>query len=470
MKLDIAAIKKRWKPQAALALTVESNRIAVDFVRRENNELRIVESTSVAFGADDVLRGPEKVGQALAMALETAGIKERRCVVCVPPGWALSATTDLPEVSGEDLRGYLELRAEREFSISTSELRLAHCTYHLPDGNQRVTLAAIATKRLDSLTKMLEAAGCRAVSVSLGLERCLRQPEPAVYFLADGDHVDVVVTAGSGVAVLRSLSGVMPPEGASFDSARFGREIRITLGRLPDTMRKQVRQAFFQGPRPSAQLLCRELREPLTRLGIDSPDCNSTAVGSSAETANVAVAAAKSHLQDHPLPFEFVVPEEHRIEAMLRRYNTKRYRTIGGVAAALIILPIIAFAYRSHQESSLDAEWTDMRKDVTELETLQKKIREFRPWFDATPQSLLILEGLISSFPEQGDVWAKGIQIAEDEKVTCTGFTRSDAALTAVLDRLRARKDVTAVQRGPSRGNNPIQFSFSYKWEPSHDR
>src|SRR5438067_7887768 len=159
MKLDLAEIKKRLKPHTALAVTLGSDRIAIDLVRRDEDRGRVAQSLSIAFGAEDVLKTTDKVGTALAEALEAAAIKERRCVVCVPPNWALSASTDLPEVSDEDLRGYLELRAEKEFPIPPSELRLAWCAYHLPDGKQRATLAAIPTRRLDGLNKMLEAAG-----------------------------------------------------------------------------------------------------------------------------------------------------------------------------------------------------------------------------------------------------------------------------------------------------------------------
>src|SRR5438093_202810 len=113
--MNLEEIKKRFQPHTALAVTIESGRIAVDLVRREKETTSIAQSLAIAIGADAVLRDPEKAGAQLAEALATAGTKERRCVVCVPPGWALSSSADLPEVSDEDLRGYLELQAEREF-------------------------------------------------------------------------------------------------------------------------------------------------------------------------------------------------------------------------------------------------------------------------------------------------------------------------------------------------------------------
>ena len=76
-----------------------------------------------------------------------------------------------------------------------------------------------------------------------------------------------------------------------------------------------------------------------------------------------------------------------------------------------------------------------------------------------------MLDGLMGAFPDQGEVWAKNIQINEGSKVTCTGFAKNQAALTGLLDRLRTQKDVTDLHGQQERGQNPIQFSFTYKWE-----
>ncbi len=111
-----------------------------------------------------------------------------------------------------------------------------------------------------------------------------------------------------------------------------------------------------------------------------------------------------------------------------------------------------------------------MRKNVAELDALQQKIRRFRPWFEPTPQSLQLLQSLVAAFPEQGDVWAKSVQIGEGSKVTCTGLARSQPALMGLLDRLRARPDISGVSLQQIRGDNPIQFSVTYKWEARHEK
>jgi Tfp pilus assembly protein PilN len=170
-------------------------------------------------------------------------------------------------------------------------------------------------------------------------------------------------------------------------------------------------------------------------------------------------------LRNEPVAFEFLPPQVNRWEQVARQFEDRRRRWIALAVVAAVLLPIITFFVRSHIESSLNDEWAGMRRKVADLESLQQRIRQFRPWFEASPQSLQIIEGLAAAFPDQGDVWAKSIQVTDGSKVTCSGFARSQSALLAWFDRLRARKDVTALQVQQVRGENPIQFSITYKWE-----
>jgi hypothetical protein len=465
MKLDLAELKKRLQVRTVLAVTLESGRVAVDLVRREEGGSRVLKSFALLSGAEAVLADPEKIGAELAEQLAAAGIRERRCVVCIPAGWALTTSTDVPGVSEEDLRGYLELRAEREFPIAVADLRLAHCAYVLPDGKQRATLAALPAKRMEAVERMLAAAECRAVSISLGLDGCVPEDKAAaaVHFLANGNHVDVVVAGGGGIIALRSLAAPVGPDAAAFDAVGFSREVRITLGGLPDALRQQVREARFGGSPASAENLCLEIRQHLSRMGIES---HLLRRAGGPEAAPAGLAAAEQHLRQQPVVFEFLPPQINRWQATFQRFDSRRRRWIVMAAAAFVVLPILTFFVRSRIEKSLDEEWNGMRRNVAELESIQQRIRKFRPWFEPAPQSLQIIEGIASAFPEQGDVWAKSIQLGEGHKVTCSGFARSQAALLGLLDRLRSRPDVSALQVQQVRGENPMTFSITYKWEP----
>jgi hypothetical protein len=173
-------------------------------------------------------------------------------------------------------------------------------------------------------------------------------------------------------------------------------------------------------------------------------------------------------LQGQPVAFEFVAPEIPRWQTLLQRFDSRRRRWIVGGAILFLVLPLLVFIVRARIESGLAAEWKAMQKNVAELESFQQKIRQFRPWFESAPQSVQILEGVTSAFPEQGDVWAKRVQISEGAKVTCEGFARNQPALMGFLDRLRGRPDVAMLQVQQVRGENPVQFSVTYKWEPQN--
>jgi hypothetical protein len=483
MKLDLAelkkqiptratltALQKRLQVKTVLAVTLESGRVAVALMRRDDKGVSVVRSFEMQHGAEAVMANAEKIGAELGSQLNLSGIRERRCVVCLPASWALSTATDLPEISKEDLPGYLELRAEREFPAAAADLRLSHCTYFLPDGKERATIAAVPAKRLDAVERMLAAAGCRAVSISLGLDGCMphANSKPALHFLANGTHVDLVVASGGGIAAVRSLPGAAKPDASDFDAAGFSREVRITLGRLPDGIRQQVREARFGGTPESAMHLRQEMSQHLDRMGIYSLLEEKSDSAQAGEHPPAAIAAAEHHLRQRPVVFEFLPPQVNRWQVFLQRFDSKRRRWMVAAALAIIVLPILVFFIRSRMESSLTSEWNGMRRNVADLESLQQRLRQFRPWFEPAPQALQVLDGLIAAFPEQGDVWAKSIQMDENNKVTCSGFARAQSGILSILDRLRSRPDVTEVQVQQMRGANPVQFTFTFK-SGAHD-
>jgi hypothetical protein len=466
MRAKFDELRKRFQVRNVLGITVESSRTVVDLVRSDEKGTRRAASFTLPLGADAILSNPAAASQELAAHLAAAGMRERRAVVCVPAGWALTTSLDVPQMRSEDLLGYLELRAEREFPVPLPDLRLAHSAFALPDGTQRATLAGLPAARMEAIELFLAGAGCRAASVSLGLDACVPRDEAptTLHFLANGTHVDMVIATGGGIAAVRSLPA--PPRSdpeASFDSASFSREVRITLGQLPEALRQRVREARFGGTPKTAERLCREIRPQLERLGIDSR-LRPAVPGDEAPPA-AGFAAAGHFLKREPVVFEFLPPRVHRLEQWLVRFGDRRNRWIAGAAAAVVLLPVLAFFVRSRIESSLNSEWQRLGGTVSELEQVQQKIRQFRSWFDPAPQTLPILEAVAAAFPDQGDVWARIIEVGEGGRVTCTGSARTQAAVMTMLERIRTRPEVETVQVQQMRGDNPVQFTVIIKWE-----
>ncbi len=374
---DPAELKRRFQVRSLLTLTLEAERIVASVVRSDATDVAPRAPITIAVGADEVVRQPEKAAQTVALALAEAGLRERRCVVCVPPSWALSTATDLPALELDDLRGFLEIRAEQEFSLPAGDLRLGYCVYALPDGQPRATLAVVSAKRLKAVETLVETLGRRLVSVSLALEDALADPRPTLHFQANGSHTDVIITGGGGaIAALRSLASPLGTEEAPFDAGAFCREVRITLGRLPMAIRQQVVQAQFGGTLASAQRLCAEIHTDLQRMGIQSPACDAPLPGrseSEALGAGAAADAAGRQLRGEPVPFEFVVPEVRRWQAVLTRLDTKRHRGIAAGVVGLILLPLVIFFIRSEIEDHLNTEWNGMRDNVSAARRVDPK-------------------------------------------------------------------------------------------------
>jgi hypothetical protein len=313
---------------------------------------------------------------------------------------------------------------------------------------------------MDAVKRMLAVASCRPVSISLGLDECVGATHPlaegGLHFLANGRHVDLVVTAGGGVVTLRSLPWRSPDstDERPFDEESFRSELRLTLGRLPAGLRDQVRHARFTGPGPSTAALFKETFEPLRRLGIDG-------LAPGEESRGTAVQAAKRHLQGEPVLFEFVPPQTTRWHEWLQRIDTRRHRWIMAAALGLGVLPVALLVFRSHQERRLQEEWTGMQATVGELEVVQGNIRQFRSWYDTSPRSLQIIEGLAAAFPDSGEVWAKSIEILDGTQVVCAGLARTQPALMSFLERLRERPEFIEVKVPHYSGDNPIQFRLT---------
>ena len=90
-------------------------------------------------------------------------MREKRCAVCVPPALGADALPPTcPPSSPDDLRGYLELRAEREFPVALERTApRPFCPTRCPTAQRRATLAALPARAWRPSRSMLAAAGGR---------------------------------------------------------------------------------------------------------------------------------------------------------------------------------------------------------------------------------------------------------------------------------------------------------------------
>jgi len=146
--------------------------------------------------------------------------------------------------------------------------------------------------------------------------------------------------------------------------------------------------------------------------------------------------------------------------------RVQRLQRAGVLAGVVAVLVGGAFLVQQFMLWNLQTKWGGMKKNVSQVQTVQARILQFRPWCDDTMRSLTILRRLTESFPEDGSVTAKTLEIRDLNTVTCTGVARDYQALLKTVERLRALPQVqNEVSLGQTRGQSPtLQFSFSFVW------
>ena len=105
-----------------------------------------------------------------------------------------------------------------------------------------------------------------------------------------------------------------------------------------------------------------------------------------------------------------------------------------------------------------------MALQVGELEAIQARIREFRPWYDTSYRNLTIMKRVVECFPDNGSVTAKSVEIHGPAAVTVIGTAKDNPSLLRVLDLLRQAKEVQGLKIEQIRGKTPAQFTFTFRW------
>jgi hypothetical protein len=467
---------KRQHGASLLGLAFDGTRLEGVVVRRTNGSVDVKQSFSVSLSLDLLTDDPELVGREIRKHLDAEGVRERWCTVCVPLTWALTLAVKLPDLPEADLSSFLQIEAERGFPYSPDSLMLSPSRYHTPGGESYATLVAIPRDHLSRLEAVLKAAQLRPVSFSLGIVALQHPPTEAsngVLALAPGENsVGLQVSCDGGVVVMRTVEGAFELEGGEkqIQADRVAREARITLGQLPSDVRDSVRRLRVFGRSDTADELTEQLRSRVESMGIKVEQVREYAPGEfSVELpADVAVSPALSlavrHLTKGGAGMEFLPPKISAWKQITTRYASGKLAWAGGAAGAVVLVVAIAFLVQQWQLWRWGSKWGAMKKQVTEVDKMQQQIKRFRPWFDDSYRSLSILRRLTESFPEDGTVSAKTIEIRSPATVTCIGTARDYQALLRTLEKLRTVKEISSVQVETIRGKAPMQFTFNFQW------
>ena len=134
------------------------------------------------------------------------------------------------------------------------------------------------------------------------------------------------------------------------------------------------------------------------------------------------------------------------------------------LGALLGLMVIGALSVQYLRLSHLESKWNAVESKVTELKALQGQVKQFRPWLDSSLTNLQIARTLTEAFPEEGVVWAKRLEIDGSSEVFCTGNAARNQEWMDVLDRLREGNHVDRLQFQRVRGEDPLEFAMSFRW------
>lgn len=481
MKSDfIHKLRKRKKLTTLLGLVLDGSRLEGVVLKRTNGSLQKLQSFSATLALDPLTAAPELVGREIRNHLDAAGVRERDCVLGLPLKWVLTAQTELPAGLPEaDAASLLQLEAEKGFHTDTAALQIGDSRGVLADGKKFVLLAGIPTAHLGTLEQVLAAAKLKPASFALGINALSGASGSAssadALTLVLGDNaVGLQITAGGGVAALRSLDGAMESEAGkpAVLANVVAREARITLGQLPPELRDAVKLIRIFGPRELAQPLADELELKFEPMGFAVEVASAYAPNQFGVTlppdvsVSAAFSLAASVLVERKPAFEFLPPKQTVLEQLVKKYSSGRFGTAGAVAGGVVAIVLGIFLFQQIQLWSLRSQWSGIQGKVVQLQATQENIRQYRSWYDDSFKKLSILRQLTLAFPEDGSVTAKNIEV-RGNVVTCSGTARDYASLLAMQAKLRAAPDVSGVRLEQVRGKAPMQFVFGFTYNNS---
>lgn len=473
--IDLKKITSRRRSNATslLGLALDGSRLDGVWLKRVNGALQVQASFSVALSLDPLTAAPELVGREIRNHLDAAEIRERRCAVALPLKWVMVAHTPLPQLAEADVASFLQIEAERSFPSDVTTLVTATSFCQATTGQRHAAILGVPRNQVAMLEAVLRAAKLQPESFSPGITALQPADRDGALALTIGEsHVGLQVTCGGGVVALRALEGAMESEGGRriLRGDLVAREARITLGQLPEELRATVRQVRVFGPPDLAQQLADEIQRRLAVMNLQvvavsayDPKEFGVQLPSKAPVS-AAFSLAAAQLGGRRSPLNFLPPKVSPWQQLASRYATGKLRRAGTVAGVVLLLVIGAFGIQQIQLWRLRAHWADMQLKVGELEVMQQKIRQYRPWFDESLRSLSILRQLTTSFPDDGVVTAKTVEIRDANLVTCTGTARDNASLLRTLAKLRDAGNVSDLKVDRIQGKSPIQFTFDFRW------
>ena len=472
--------KTKKRAQSVLGLTLIGSELRAAHVILTKGGTEVVKAASAVLSLDLMHREPELIGREIKNHLDEAGIRERRCVLGLPPRWVMSQHTKVPELSPEDTVGFLQLEAEKGFPVDPGHLQISQ-SFQQSTAGAFVTQLAVRKEQIEQLGAVLKAAGLKPVSFSLGLAMLPQAIPPAgsggrITVSVEPTGVTVLISAGGGIAAFRTCEASIDSEAGEkiVNGSSVARELRITLEQVPAELRTEIRELCLLGETTMVRQLTENLGDWAKNAGLkitrgDLPEKNLA--------AEMAEKLAANWLQGDAPALEFLPPHPGRWTQLMARYNSKRLASAGFAAVGLALIVALAFGWLEVRRWLLRSEWSGMQAQVASLEAVKAKTNEYQPWYDTSFRTLTIIKRVTECFPDNGTVTAKSLEVHSSSitassssarenvsNVTISGTARDNASLLRMQELLRKAKEVQGLKIEQIRAKNPMQFTLTFRW------
>ena len=401
---------------------------------------------------------PAQLVDDLAGVFRQLSSTTKDCIVVLPSHSAPSVILKVPDIGPEDQKGFIQIQAEQRLPLPLSEVHLA--THEFQIGNQDHAL--VVGLRRDTVSKLKEAVianGFQVASITVDIAGVVDHAVDGNDSLADScqliqgqSSLTMVTHAEGGPTGLRHFHLA----NGGMDAATLERELRITLGQFPQSLRRQLTTLR------TAKLPGASSEQPVPVSGHRSLAGLNVVDGT--ETSDLFVPIASSFFLKGTSPLEFLPSRTSRFGQIYGQFNSRRNLWVG--LMSIVALTAIAFLYQILHLNGLQKEWNGMRDRVVAAENIRGKIREFRPWFDSSVPSLTTARAITRAFPETGEIWLKQLNIRDDSQVMATGSSRDQNSLLATLDKLRITSGISNLELKSQQGSDPIFFSLEFDWNP----
>ncbi len=467
---------KSKRSASVLGLALDGNRLEAVVLRRANGTLQVRQTVSTALALSPLTDDPELVGREIRNALDTAGIRERSCAVCLPTSWLLTLQTKVPELAEADRASFLQLEAERGFHSGPEALFIVHSVFQAGAKEQYATLMAVPRSNLNTLERVLRAAKLKPVTFGLGIgasQPAAGDNQRVITLLVRSTAIDLQVSGGGGIVALRALDGAIETQGAQkhISSELIAREIRITLGQLPGALAEGPGKIRIVGHGEMTRQFVHEISPRLTAMGltVETSEKASTANFDKALPADLAASAAlalaAAWVRGADTTPEFLPPKVQQWQLwMSKGLSTRKLIWVGEAAGAVVCCVLLAFGIQQWRLSSLRGKWAKIEPQVTELTALQDQIRQFRDYYDAASREVNIWAALAQLFPKDNSVSLKTLEVRDQNNVTCTGVARDNDAFVKVFGKISDATNEISNVHPETQGQKPMKFTLSFQW------